>query len=114
MQSAQQDMAAHRMGHGDGPTVRSSGQPRFDHFADQGVEILVIFGKVIDMCLAPVGQQPVRAALAAPIESDHGKPPAPQFVDHFEIFFDEFGLAVEQHADAARAAIGREIGRRAT
>ena len=62
-----------------------------------------------------VRHQPARTALAAPVQRRHGKAAAAQFVDHFKIFLDEFGLAVEQHADAAAAGrIGREIAPRAS
>ena len=90
----------------------SSSASGSDHLVHHRVEILVIGGEILDMRLAAIGQQAVRAALAAPVEGDDGKAAAAQFVDHFEIFLDEFGLAVQQQADAARAARCRN-GRRA-
>ena len=101
MQSPQQVMPAHRMGHCDQGKVCVLGQ-RQDNLPQYRIQILVIVGEIRDMRLAGIGQKPLRSALSAPVEGDDRKPAVAQLVDHLEIFLDIFALAVQQQTEPPR------------
>src|SRR5436305_13640962 len=59
------------------------------------------------MAEAPILDQPVRTALATPVERRHREAPGPQVADHFVIFLDELRTAMEQADRAFRPGCQR-------
>ena len=84
-----------------GDRNRMLGDRMHDLF-EEGAQIFVILRKIIDMAFAAVGAGARRAALSAPVEGRDRQSAQAQIVDHFAIFFEEFGLALQQNADAAK------------
>ena len=109
-QAGEQDRRAHRMGE------RMEGRRAFRQgdMAHEGVEVAAHNGaKSLDMAEPAVRDQPVGAALAAPVEGRDGKAARPQVAHHLEIFLDELRAAMEQADRAARLARQRRPARRA-
>ena len=99
MRLRQQIGTAHGMAERE-PRLRAEGR---EHAAFEGFEIALIGGEIVDMAFAAIFEKPVREAVAAPIHRYDVEVTLAQFADHFEIFFDEFAIAVQDHDCAARA-----------
>ena len=97
-QIAQQDMAAHGMRQRDGPPRRQHRRRRSGPSGLQDRRHIRRNRRYAPLSGASGTSRPEppwpRQSSAAT-----ARPRAAQFVDHLEIFLDEFGLAVEQHAD---------------
>src|SRR6185295_4053133 len=98
MQRAQENMCAHRMGE----RQRWRHAHRLDDLFEEGGQVLVEFAKVADMGLLGIRQCPARGALTAPVERRDDEAAAAQLVYHLAVLLDEFRLAMQQDADAAR------------
>jgi hypothetical protein len=104
-QVTQKIVRSHRMGQRH--RLFTGRQHGCDDPVHQRIQILVIFAEIGDEALAAVGGHAPRAALAAPVHGGHGKAAAAQLVYDFEIFLDEFGLAIKQHAGSPRRDVRR-------
>ena len=79
---------------------------------DEGGEVDVVVGEAAHIALARIAQEPLRAALPAPVEHGDGKAARAQIAHGLEIFLDEFGAAGKQ-AHGALAARRRIPARKA-
>ena len=67
-------------------------------------EIRPVILEAVDMAQPAIADQPLRAALAAPVESGDGKAAPAEIGDGLEIFLDEFGAPLHEADRAAMRA----------
>ena len=101
---AQEDVAAHRMRHGD-VGRRTVGQHDILHEVG---EVLIELGEGAHVALVGIGQHAARAALAAPVHGGDAEAAPAQVGHHLEVLLDELAAALEQ-ADGAALGTARRL-----
>ena len=106
-QAAQGDAAAHRM-----RKPRHVAQAQVARGGKKGAQIALVIAKAPDMAARGVGQQPVRQALAAPVDDQRAPAGGGEVCHHQPVFLDVFRPPrQDQHAarpDAVRAGPVRQ------
>ena len=83
---------------------------RLEDRSDEGVEVALEIGEIVDMALARVSQRALRAALAAPVHARHGEAAGEEIAHHFEVLFDELSPPAE-NGDRSRPVLCRDPAR---
>ncbi len=91
------DGRAHRVRHRE-PGARHVGHDLREH----GLQVAPVVAEAAHMALARVAQQPVRAALAAPVHRDDAEAAPPQVLHCLVETLDELGAPAQQQHRAAR------------
>ena len=97
-EGAHEDRATHGMAERE-DRRRTIGQ---HHLLHEGFKVGGVFGKVLHVTLARVGQRAIGQPLPAPVQRRHRKAAGIQIAHDLEVFLDEFGAPLEQ-ADRALA-----------
>jgi hypothetical protein len=82
---------------------------RLHHLQQERREVGIIFFKIADMAGAIAIAAPLRRALAAPIQAHDLETSRAKLIRHLAVFFEEFRVAVQDHADGAFLHARREL-----
>ena len=105
VQIAQQNVSAHGMGKRERrPVVHMA-----HDLIHEGAQIFRVLREVDDVGLARILKRTGRTALTAPVECGNGKTAPAQFVEHLEIFFEKFGMALQHKTNAAKGDAFRGV-----